>query len=50
MMLLKIGALLLNSLIVWFLVSHLRRTHRTEQALAAQEAKPSAPMATGALP
>ena len=34
MMLLKIGALLLNSLIVWFLVSHLRRTHRTEQALA----------------
>ena len=38
MMLLKIGALLLNSLIVWFLVSHLRRTHRTEKALAAQEA------------
>ena len=36
MMLLKIGALLLNSLIVWFLVSHLRRTHQTEKALAAE--------------
>ena len=41
MMLLKIGALLLNSLIVWFLVSHLRRTHQTEKALADE---------TGALP
>ena len=36
MMLLKIGVLLLNSLIVWFLVSHLRRTHRAEKALAAE--------------
>ena len=36
MMLLKIGALVLNSLIVWFLVAHLRRTHQTEQALAAE--------------
>ncbi len=36
MMLLKIGALVLNSLIVWFLVAHLRRTHQTEKALAAE--------------
>ncbi len=48
MMLLKIGALLLNSLIVWFLVAHLRRTHRAELALAAEAAAP--PVATGALP
>ncbi len=38
MMLLKIGALLLNSLIVWFLISHLKRTRRNEEALAHAEA------------
>ncbi len=37
MMLLKIGALLLNSLIVWFLIAHLQRTRRNEQALAREE-------------
>lgn len=38
MMLLKIGALLLNSLIVWFLIAHLQRTRRNEEALARAEA------------
>ncbi len=38
MMLLKIGALLLNSLIVWFLIAHLQRARRNEQALAREEA------------
>ena len=39
MMLLKIGALLLNSLIVWFLIAHLQRQRRCEQALARAEAE-----------
>ena len=38
MMLLKIGALLLNALIVWFLVAHLRRARRGELALASATA------------
>ena len=33
MMLLKIGALLLNSLIVWFLLAHLKRTRQAEKAM-----------------
>ncbi len=33
MMLLKIGALLLNSLIVWFLLAHLKRTRQSEKVL-----------------
>ena len=36
MMLLKIGVLLLNSLIVWFLLAHLKRTRQAEKALEHQ--------------